>query len=182
MAIVLDGTNGVTTNSGTLISATTIGVGGATPSTSGAGITFPATQSASTDANTLDDYEEGTWTPVWASTGTTPTVTYTLQLGKYTKIGNVVYISFRLVTSTFSGGSANIRVGGLPFGNFSADNLPSSNIGYKASFVTTGPDYGRITTSSQIELYADNNTGETTLTVSNIGNGTDMIMSAFYFV
>ena len=66
MAIVLDGTNGVTTNSGTLISATTIGVGGATPSTSGAGITFPATQSASTDANTLDDYEEGTFTPTVA--------------------------------------------------------------------------------------------------------------------
>jgi hypothetical protein len=40
MAIVLDGTNGVTTNSGTLISATTIGVGNATPSTSGAGITL----------------------------------------------------------------------------------------------------------------------------------------------
>jgi hypothetical protein len=42
---------------------TTISVGNATPSSSGAGITFPATQSASSDANTLDDYEEGTWTP-----------------------------------------------------------------------------------------------------------------------
>jgi hypothetical protein len=40
-----------------------IGVGGATPSTGGKGITFPATQSASADANTLDDYEAGTWTP-----------------------------------------------------------------------------------------------------------------------
>jgi hypothetical protein len=40
-----------------------IGIGGATPSASGTGITFPATASASTDANTLDDYEEGTWTP-----------------------------------------------------------------------------------------------------------------------
>ena len=41
-----------------------IGVGGATPTSNGSGITFPATQSASTNANTLDDYEEGTWTPV----------------------------------------------------------------------------------------------------------------------
>jgi hypothetical protein len=44
---------------------TTIGVGDATPSASGAGITFPADQTiigASSDANTLDDYEEGTWT------------------------------------------------------------------------------------------------------------------------
>ena len=38
--------------------ATTIGVGGATPAASGSGISFPATQSASSDANTLDDYEE----------------------------------------------------------------------------------------------------------------------------
>jgi hypothetical protein len=60
MTIILDGTTGITNNSGTLISATTVGVGGATPAASGAGITFPATQSASTDANTLDDYEEGT--------------------------------------------------------------------------------------------------------------------------
>jgi len=52
MALVLDGTLGITTNSGTAISASTIGVGGATPSTSGAGITFPATASASSDANT----------------------------------------------------------------------------------------------------------------------------------
>ena len=72
----IGGTGAVTTVSATglsvtgLISATTtgkvgttLGVGAATPSASGAGITFPATQSASTDANTLDDYEEGTWTP-----------------------------------------------------------------------------------------------------------------------
>jgi hypothetical protein len=40
-----------------------IAVGGATPTTNGSGITFPATQSASSDVNTLDDYEEGDFTP-----------------------------------------------------------------------------------------------------------------------
>ena len=68
MSVVIDGSSGITTNSGTLISASTIGVGGTTPSASGAGISFPATQSTSTDANTLDDYEEGTWTPDRKST------------------------------------------------------------------------------------------------------------------
>jgi hypothetical protein len=59
-----------------------ISVGGATPTTSGTGITFPATQSASTDANTLDDYEEGTWTP---SVG--GSATYGAQQnGRYIKI------------------------------------------------------------------------------------------------
>ncbi len=47
---------------GVTFNAYGIGLGGTSPS-SGTGITFPATQSASSDANTLDDYEEGTWTP-----------------------------------------------------------------------------------------------------------------------
>jgi hypothetical protein len=93
MAIVLDGTNGVTTNSGTVISASTIGVGGATPSTSGAGITFPATQSASSDANTLDDYEEGTWTPSLSGAGgTAGSYAQSAQSGNYIKIGKLVWV------------------------------------------------------------------------------------------
>jgi hypothetical protein len=109
MAIVLDGTNGVTTNSGTLISATTIGVGGATPSTSGAGITFPATQSASTDANTLDDYEEGTWTPNVGGNAT-----YTVQVGRYVKIGSQVTVWGQMIIGTLGTGS-NADISGLPF-------------------------------------------------------------------
>ena len=118
MAIVLDGTNGVTTNSGTLISATTIGVGGATPSTSGAGITFPATQSASTDANTLDDYEEGTFTPTYSSgSGSFTTLTYFAQTGKYTKIGNIVFFSINVFTNNVVVGTATgqLNIAGLPF-------------------------------------------------------------------
>ena len=53
----------------------------------GGQIPFPATQNASSNANTLDDYEEGTWTPTY--TGYTGAVT--TNLAKYTKIGNVVY-------------------------------------------------------------------------------------------
>jgi hypothetical protein len=99
MAIVLDGTVGITTP--TEQAATTIGVGNATPSTSGAGITFPATQSASTNANTLDDYEEGTWTATYNAKTST---------GTYTKIGRVVSIEVTLnQTGTFSG------ITGLPF-------------------------------------------------------------------
>ena len=116
MAIILDGTNGVTTNSGTVISASTIGVGGATPSTSGAGITFPATQSASSDANTLDDYEEGTWTPTIAGSGGDPTgVTYDGRVGFYTKIGRIVTATFFVGFTTFTGGSGGFRISGLPF-------------------------------------------------------------------
>jgi hypothetical protein len=93
---------------------TTISVGNATPSTSGAGITFPATQSASSDANTLDDYEEGTWTPTIIGTTTAGTGTYTTQTGSYTKIGNQVTLHLTL-TWTAHTGTGNMRISGLPF-------------------------------------------------------------------
>ena len=113
MAIVLNGTNGITTNSGTLISATTIGVGGTTPSTSGAGITFPATQSASTDANTLDDYEEGTFTPT--ITPASGSLTSYTSSGYYVKTGRSVTItmSFQITTPGTAAGVANFS--SLPF-------------------------------------------------------------------
>jgi len=113
MAIVLDGSNGITTNSGTVISASTIGVGGATPSTSGAGITFPATQSASSDANTLDDYEEGTWTPTVTSAGGSIT-SYTAS-GTYTKIGRVVYLTATINITNAGTASSTMSISGNPF-------------------------------------------------------------------
>ena len=73
--------------------------GGAVPQT-GTGITFPATQSASSDANTLDDYEEGTWS---ASGITEVNCTgASFSEGRYTKIGNIVHIQgkFTLTITT----------------------------------------------------------------------------------
>jgi hypothetical protein len=56
------------------------------------GITFPATQVASADVNTLDDYEEGTWTPVVVGTSTAGTASYVSQANAiYTKIGSLVF-------------------------------------------------------------------------------------------
>ena len=95
---------------------TTIGVGGATPSTSGSGISFPATQSASSDANTLDDYEEGTWTPTLGGSSSDPTgVSYTDQVGRYTKIGRSVTVNCLIGWTTYTGGSTYIIIKGLPF-------------------------------------------------------------------
>jgi hypothetical protein len=80
-------------------------------------IAFPATQSPSTDANTLDDYEEGSWTPVF--TFATPgdvSVVYTTQAGRYTKIGHRVFVDLIIqggITHTTAAGS--LRITGLPF-------------------------------------------------------------------
>ena len=119
------------TTSGTVATLTTpsfvstIGVGGATPSTSGAGITFPATQSASSDANTLDDYEEGTWTPTISGSTTAGTGTYTVQTGVYTKIGNTVSISAWVAWSAHTG-TGNLELTNYPFASIGTSNYRAS--------------------------------------------------------
>jgi hypothetical protein len=80
----------------------------------GSGITFPATAIAATDVNTLDDYEEGTFTPTIYGTSTAGTTTYFQQYGLYTKIGRVVTIQV-FITITNQTGTGSLRLGGLPF-------------------------------------------------------------------
>jgi hypothetical protein len=110
--------SGASTFTGTGKFATTIGVGNATPSASGSGITFPATQSASSDANTLDDYEEGTWTPTDAS-GASLSITF--NNAKYTKIGNLVFVQCSTIVYPATASTAGATIGGLPFVNGAAD-------------------------------------------------------------
>jgi hypothetical protein len=94
---------------------TTLGVGGVGASSSGSGISFPATQDPSTDANTLDDYEENTWTPTVTSSSGTIT-SYTLVGANYTKIGRVVHVNFAVTITNAGTGAGSLDVT-LPFTN-----------------------------------------------------------------
>lgn len=78
------------------------------------GIKFPASQVAVADANTLDDYEEGTFTPTVVGTSTAGSGTYTAQVGRYTKVGNLVAFTVTLAWSAHTG-TGDIRISGLPF-------------------------------------------------------------------
>ena len=133
----------------TPVASTTIGVGGATASASGAGITFPATQSASSNANTLDDYEEGTWTPVIVGSSTAGTASHSPQIGRYTSIGRMVQFECAVEYSAGTG-TGNLRVSGLPFtvvGNSFAPttcNLESITLSannYASPYVQSGDTY-----------------------------------------
>lgn len=98
------------------------------------GITFPATQSASGNSNTLDDYEEGTWTPTAVCTG--QTITYTSRTGTYTKIGNTVRAQCIMIINTVSGAATgNTSISGLPFNNGDATYSGQGMIGYNDGFV-----------------------------------------------
>jgi len=125
MAMIIDGTNGLTFNDsstqtkGGLVAGGTIATGTITTLSTN-GIAFPATQSASADANTLDDYEEGTWTPVVsdaATGGNLATLASSSTSGVYTKIGNIVYWRFSVfLTSKASMTAGNdVFIQGFPF-------------------------------------------------------------------
>ena len=84
------------------------------------GIAFPATQVASADANTLDDYEEGTWTPVPNGTGT---LTTDSVAGSYTKVGRLVTVCFEINFAAGASGNGT-NISGLPFSVKNQDSDP----------------------------------------------------------
>jgi hypothetical protein len=110
-------------------------VSGTTPSLNG--VTFPATQSASADANTLDDYEEGSWTPV-AAVGFT-IVGATVASGSYTKIGNLVQVTGSLGgATTIASAGGNTRITGMPFTSVSNSVCAVAFVLDDISFLSSG--------------------------------------------
>jgi len=133
------GISGVTTDGTRLTASTTIGVGGATPSTSGSGITFPATQSASTNANTLDDYEEGTWTP--SITADTNCSALSVSGSPwYVKVGGLVTYCVKITFTVTSSGSTTAFYFAAPFAQSTLTDIQggSAALNLGASYTAGG--------------------------------------------
>jgi hypothetical protein len=97
---LINNTTFVAKSSGTVLIGTSTAVSGGGVLQISNGITFPATQSASSNANTLDDYEEGTWS---ASAITSVNNTgASFSEGRYTKIGNIVHIQGKFTLTVTS--------------------------------------------------------------------------------
>jgi hypothetical protein len=112
-------------------------------------------------ANLLDDYEEGTWTPVLASDAIAGG--YTTQVGKYTKIGNVVNVSFNVQMSSIgSFAGAVVTVTGLPFtaANNACEEIGTVNVKSPASALA-GVSYLRVLNNGT-EARLEQNSGTTT--------------------
>ena len=88
----------------------------------GGQVAFPASQSASADANTLDDYEEGTFTPGVEFGGGSTGMTFSTQVGTYTKIGQRVNVEITVILSAKGSSTGNATVTGLPFTSNSLTN------------------------------------------------------------
>ena len=134
-------------------------------------VAFPATANPSGNANTLDDYEEGTWTPNDASGAG---LTFTTPSGNYVKIGKFVQFTAFLVYPATADVS-NAKIGGLPFtvqagvpGGSAKDAYPS---------VAGVPLYLYVRESAtNIELFLQNGAAQT-----NVGmTGATMFISGTY--
>jgi hypothetical protein len=172
-----DNTGTIVTQNSTPAFASTIGVGGATPSTSGAGITFPADVSASSNANTLDDYEEGTWTPTISGSTTNPTLTYSTRVGYYTKVGRAVTVTCVIQPSSVSvAGTGNLQFTGLPFtsanlSDLAATGVSSSNGDFSWGTNKTGIVFRIAGNSTTILVNAmQNSTAEAGIPVTNFND------------
>jgi hypothetical protein len=138
------------------------------------GITFPATAVACTDANTLDDYEEGTWTPSLGGTAT-----YNFQSATYTKVGRQVVVNCYLDVASIGTGSAN-AISGLPFtvGTFAPSSGAVSRLAATATNVTSLQVQLSSTTATTVGMTAAGNMA----TQNVFGNGTAIYFTAAYFV
>jgi hypothetical protein len=151
---------------------------GGSSSATGVGVTFPATQSASSDVNTLDDYEEGTWTPSLGGS-----TTYGGQVGTYTKIGNLVEVNFALNITSIGSGSTS-QISGLPFTPAGTSTLTGS-VGYFDSVLTaTVGFFLRIDGGSAAIKIAGTTAAATSVTTSygTFKNGTVFIGNAIFYV
>lgn len=158
-------TNQIPTTAGNALpgSAWRTAIGGNNVQT--ARITFPATQITSADPNTLDDYEEGTWTPTQAG------VTLTVGSATYTKIGRQVFYTFDITWPVNTDPTA-IRITGFV-------HQPQTNSGtFTPGFTTyTANRFSGVTGLLGLIFY---HTGDTMLTNANL-SGTRIIGSGTYF-
>ena len=155
----------------------------------GGGLTF---NGDTAQANALEDYEEGTFTPIFTSPGvTTPYVSslfnsYSHQFGKYTKIGRHVIAEFYLQNAnpvTYANGGANnqdLAITGLPFAHGGGNTFPSITVGWFSNWNGWSSGYtpmGYIENgTSYIRMrYADSN-GISNILSNNVGSNSAGIL------
>lgn len=132
---------------------------------------------------TLANYDEGTWSPAITGSSSNPTITYTSQLGYYTRIGNLVFFTVLIVINTVSGGSGTCRVS-LPFTVANQNTVNGVVISgpdvtgtpFAIAFeAETGQTYGNV-------RLINDNAGISNLAVTDLA-ATDIIrVSGFFFV
>jgi hypothetical protein len=139
-------------------------------------VIFPSTQSASSNANTLDDYEEGTWTP---SVG--GSATYTTQLGTYTKVGRLVTLTGNLTINSIGTGSTS-SISGLPFASGATYTAVGAVVFTTLSSNVVSMVCRIIPSSSTVDLWSLTAAGTSMANAGFMGNSTVMLLTITYHV
>ena len=134
-------------------------------------------------ANELDDYEEGTWTPIYEGASSNPTITYDgFTNGTYNKIGNMVFARGYIRTDATSGGSGGLKLAGFPFnfasGAYTATILTTSTFGWSTQPAFTLND----SNADTVNLYDASGNGLTTSNLTNAANKNVISFLAVYQV
>jgi hypothetical protein len=179
MTVVINGTTGIDTVQDSVITSAKLASG---QTLSVNGITFPASQVASADANTLDDYEEGTWTPTILFGGSGTGITYAVQLGRYTKIGRIVSLQCNVVLSNKGSAAGDANISNLPF----AGQAPSRplQVGWvvaeSGASSWTQATYGLVWNDARVYIRYNNGTTLQAITNGNFTNSTEIYFSCTY--
>lgn len=156
---------------------------GGNGSATGTGIAFPSVQSASTDVNTLDDYEEGVWTPVLNFGGNDHDGSYSYQSARFVKVGQLVYVCGIVGIASAGTRTGSAALKGLPFGaaagnvNGQVAGLYSGMTGVNYAIAGDGPTSG----STALVMYTNSTTGYVQLTKSNWTTSGNYIQFAFCY-
>jgi hypothetical protein len=155
--------------------------------TSGKGIDFSVTTSGSgtMTSELLADYEEGTFTPVLLFGGNNTGMTYGQQVGRYTKIGNIVYFNIYTFPSNKGSSTGAVTISGLPFtSNATSGNIPALSV-WLTTFtfgVSINPTARIIPSATSVQMYFMNTGTAATMADTQVNVSSEFAVTGFYEV
>lgn len=147
-------------------------------------LTFPAVRVPNANVNALDDYKEGTWVPVLRFGGASVGITYTAQVGRYTKIGNIVFITGHILLSNKGTSTGDVMISGLPYTipNNTANYAPLSLWLNSVTFANQVQSLLLISSTTLLIGEITEAGVRTILDNTNFANDSDIVFSGFYIV
>lgn len=124
-------------------------------------------------ANALDDYEEGTFTPVIVGSTTSGSGTYTSNEGSYVKVGRQVTIELRVIWTAHTG-AGQLQITGLPYSIGGGVDLVTSP--YINNMTLTGKSVF-INSGANLGMYQENNGVSSSVSIQS--SGTILIMVTY---
>ena len=120
-------------------------------------------------------YETNSFTPTIVASTSNPTVGYSVQYGRYTRVGNLVTVQIKIDISSISGGSGQLRIGGLPFttntdGNYRSAGISSFTRGFNNGGGAITLNIGPSSTEAGLYRWTDSSNFDTELTPADVSS------------